>query len=116
MSSLAPPRYILISQASLPSEIESEPATTTLSHPQIHYQYADDAPTAIPMSLPSDTHVIYMDFDPTNPSHAQARSASNTILATGLTVSDAAGALTTENPYLYVISTGELQLRNISRE
>ncbi|KAB5592391.1 hypothetical protein CTheo_4155 [Ceratobasidium theobromae] len=115
MSTLAP-RYILISQTSLPSKSESEPAPTTLVHPIIHYQYADDAPTAIPLSLSSDAHIIYLDFDPINTSHTQARSASDSIVATGLTLSDAAGALNAENPHLYVVNSGTLQSRNPTRD
>ncbi|CAE6455755.1 unnamed protein product [Rhizoctonia solani] len=108
MSSLPPPQYVLISQCTLPTDDTSESSNNTLTHPQIHYQYADDPPTAIPMSLPSDAHVVYLDFDPSSSSQSQVRSASNSIVATGLAVSDAAGASTGENPHLYVVSTGEL--------
>ncbi|KAL5641600.1 hypothetical protein ACGC1H_001917 [Rhizoctonia solani] len=114
MSSLPPPQYVLISQCTLPTEDSTEGHNSTLTHPQIHYQYADDPPTAVPMSLPPDTHVVYLDFDSSNPSQSQVRSASNSIVATNLAVLDAAGATVTEHPRLYVISTGELRTKSIS--
>ncbi|KAG8737454.1 hypothetical protein FRC10_008171 [Ceratobasidium sp. 414] len=111
MSSAVPPRYVIVSQSPLlPDENNSH--ASVLVHPQIHYQYADDPPTAIPMSLPSGTDLIYMDFNPEDPSSTQTRSASNNLITTGLTVSDAVGALPIENSHLYVISTGELQTDN----
>ncbi|CAE6480823.1 unnamed protein product [Rhizoctonia solani] len=66
------------------------------------------------MSLSPDAHVVYLDYDPSNPSHSQIRSASHSIVATDLTVSDAAGASATEHPHFYVISTRELRARNTS--
>ncbi|CAE6435327.1 unnamed protein product [Rhizoctonia solani] len=114
MSSLPPPQYVLISQCTLPTENGTEGHNSILTHPQTHYQYADDPPTAIPMSLPPDAHVVYLDFDPSNPSQSQVRSASNSIVATNLAVSDAAGASVTEHPRLYVISTGELRAKSTS--
>ncbi|KAH7345342.1 hypothetical protein B0J17DRAFT_639501 [Rhizoctonia solani] len=116
MSSLPPLQYVLISQCTLPTGDTSEGSKNALTHPQIHYQYADDPPTAIPMSLSSDAHVVYLDFDPSNPSQSQVRSASNSIVATGLAVSDAAGASAGEHPHLYVVSTGELSTMSTSGE
>ncbi|KAG9121836.1 hypothetical protein FRC07_002049, partial [Ceratobasidium sp. 392] len=108
MSSTVPPRYVIVSQSSLLPD-ENNNYINTLTHPQIHYQYADDPPTAIPMSLPPGADVIYMDFNPEDPSLTQTRSASSNIVTTSLAVSDAVGALPIENSHLYVISTGELQ-------
>lgn len=116
MASSAPPRYILVSQSPLLSDVEPDPPSTSLSHPHIHYQYADDAPTAIPMSLPSDAQIIYLDIDPVNPSHAQARSSSDAMISTGVTISDAVGALPSEDPRLYVVNTGGLQSKTALRE
>ncbi|CUA77624.1 hypothetical protein RSOLAG22IIIB_02642 [Rhizoctonia solani] len=65
------------------------------------------------MSLPPDAHVVYIDFDPSNPSQSQVRSASDSIVVTDLAVSDAAGASVTEHPHLYVIGTGELRAKSI---
>ncbi|GAB1519444.1 hypothetical protein RhiTH_002510 [Rhizoctonia solani] len=113
MSSLSPPQYVLVSQYPFPTEGDVEGSRNILAHPQIHYQYADDPPTAIPMSLPADAQVLYLDFDPSNPSHTQVRSASNTMFATDLAVVDAAGASAAEHPHLYVISTGELGSKGI---
>lgn len=110
-----PPRYVIISQATLNPDAEAEIPATTLIHPQIHYQYADDPPTAIPMSIPPEAQTVYMDFDPNEPSRTQVRSASGSIVATGLAVSDAVGALPIENSHLYIVSTGELQT-NSTRE
>ncbi|CAE6428355.1 unnamed protein product [Rhizoctonia solani] len=107
MSSLPPPQYVLVSQCAIPREDDPEGSRTTLLHPQVHYQYADDPPTAIPMSLPAEAQVIYLDFDPSNPSHTQVRSASNAIFATDLVVLDAAGTSAAEHPHLYVIGTRE---------
>ncbi|KAJ1311797.1 hypothetical protein OPQ81_010262 [Rhizoctonia solani] len=112
MSSLPPPQYVLISQSTLPTEDGTDFPKSALIHPQIHYQYADDPPTAIPISLPSDAHVLYLDFNPSNPSHSQVRSASSSMVTADVSVSDAAGASATEHPHLYVISTGELRARN----
>ncbi|KAG8750203.1 hypothetical protein FRC12_013021 [Ceratobasidium sp. 428] len=64
------------------------------------------------MSLPSGADVIYMDFNPEDTSLTQSRSASGNFVTTGLTVSDAVGALPIENSQLYVINTGELQTSN----
>jgi len=116
MASSVPPRYVIVSQSSLLRDAESETHPSTLIHPQIHYQYADDPPTAIPMSLPSEAQIIYMDFNPDDPSHTQVRSASNNLVATGLAVSDAVGALPIENSHLYIVSTGELQASENSTE
>jgi hypothetical protein len=85
-----------------------------LVHPQVHYQYADDPPTAIPMSLPTEAQLIYLDFDPSDPSSTQVRSASNTIVATDLLVTDAAGAPATEHPHLYVVVAGETSTKSTS--
>ncbi|QRW18819.1 hypothetical protein RhiXN_00225 [Rhizoctonia solani] len=60
-----------------------------------------------------NAQVLYLDFDPSNPSHTQVRSASNTMFATDLAVVDAAGASAAEHPHLYVISTGELGSKGI---
>ncbi|KAG8697717.1 hypothetical protein FRC08_006356 [Ceratobasidium sp. 394] len=111
MSSPVPPRYVIVSQSPLLPD-ENNNHSSVLIHPQIHYQYADDPPTAIPMSLPSGADVIYMDFNPEDPSSTQTRSASKNLVTTGLAVSDAVGALPIENSHLYVISTGELQTDN----
>jgi hypothetical protein len=115
MTSSIPPRYIIVSQSSLLPD-ENNTHSSTLLHPQIHYQYADDPPTAIPMSLPSEAQIIYMDFDPNDPSRTQARSASKDMIATGLAVSDAVGALPIENPNLYIVSTGELESNSNYKE
>ncbi|QRV75885.1 hypothetical protein RhiJN_03900 [Ceratobasidium sp. AG-Ba] len=109
MSSSVPPRYVIVSQTSLPPDENNNNRAANLIHPQIHYQYDDDPPTAIPMSLPSEAEIVYLDFNPNDPALTQVRSASSNIIATGLTVSDTVGALPIENSNLYVISTGELQ-------
>ncbi|KAG8712308.1 hypothetical protein FRC09_020011 [Ceratobasidium sp. 395] len=111
MSPTVPPRYVIVSQSSLAPD-ENNSYASTLIHPQIHYQYADDPPTAIPMSLPSGADVIYIDFNPEDTPLSQPRSASSNLVTTGLTVSDAVGALPIENSQLYIISTGELQTSN----
>jgi hypothetical protein len=115
MTPSVPPRYVIVSQSSLLPD-ENNTHASTLIHPQIHYQYADDPPTAIPMSLPSEAQIIYMDFDPNDPSQTQARSATKDLIATGLAVSDAVGALPIENSHLYIVSTGELQTNSSYKE
>lgn len=110
-----PPRYVIVSLNPL-AEPEIEAPPPLLVHPQIHYQYTDDPPTAIPVSLSSEAQVLYMDFNPDDPSQTQVRSASNTLVSTGLAVSDAVGALPIENSHLYIISAGDLQANNSSKE
>lgn len=116
MSSPVPPRYVIVSQSALAPELESEATPPVLIHPQIHYQYADDPPTAIPVSLSSDAQVLYMDFDPNDPAQTQVRSASKSLVSTGLVIPDAVGALPIENSHLYIISAGELQTSNNAKE
>ena len=115
MASPIPPRYAIVSLTPL-AEPDIEAPPPVLIHPQIHYQYADDPPTAIPVSLSSEAQVLYMDFNPDDPSQTQVRSASNSLVPTGLAVSDAVGALPIENSHLYIISTGELQADSSHKE
>ncbi|KAF8605190.1 hypothetical protein BDV93DRAFT_605663 [Ceratobasidium sp. AG-I] len=115
MTSPVPPRYTIVSLTPL-AEPDIEAPPPLLIHPQIHYQYADDPPTAIPVSLSSEAQVLYMDFNPDDPSQTRVRSASNSLVSTGLAVSDAVGALPVENSHLYIISAGELQVNNNLKE
>ncbi|KAJ3801648.1 hypothetical protein GGU11DRAFT_813900 [Lentinula aff. detonsa] len=89
-----PPYYILFS---------TQPASSSsLGHPTIQYQYADDSPLALLPQHP-DEHVLLLDYDQTLPT---VNSTSRTLAVTGIKVEEAPGAAVAENRHndrMYII-------------
>ncbi|KAJ3790241.1 hypothetical protein GGU10DRAFT_178497 [Lentinula aff. detonsa] len=91
-----PPYYILFS---------TQPASSSsLGHPTIQYQYADDSPLALLPQHP-DEHVLLLDYDQTSPVPT-VNSTSRTLAVTGIKVEEAPGAAVAENRHndrMYII-------------
>ncbi|KAJ3719699.1 hypothetical protein EV361DRAFT_949791 [Lentinula raphanica] len=91
-----PPYYILFS---------TQPAnSSSLGHPTIQYQYADDSPLALLPQHP-DEHVLLLEFDQTS-SVPTVTSTSRTLAVTGIKVEEAPGAAVAEdkhNDRMYII-------------
>ena len=109
---LLPPRYILVSHSSQSPNCSAP--VKTLSHPHIHYQYADDPPLAL---LPSSSaeQVIVLDYDPSGRTSPHAQSISGPAAVTGVKVTDAPGHIPTgedasSNDKMYVVHTTGLDL------
>ena len=92
----APPPYFVLTAVTSPLA-----GASTLVHPVIHFQYADDAPLSLE---PSTSHnVLIMDFNPAQPQHSIVHSLSPSLAVAGLRVSDAAGA--GPEAKMYVVET-----------
>jgi len=91
-----PPYYILFS---------TQPATSTsLGHPTIQYQYADDSPLSLLPQHP-DEHVLLLEYDQGS-SVPTVTSTSRTMAVTGVKVEEAPGAAVAEdrhNDRMYII-------------
>lgn len=90
-----PPYFVLASVASAAS------ASSSLVHPVIHYQYADDE--LPPLGAMTAQHTLIMDFNPTRPTQPIVHSLSPALAVTGVRVSDAPGA--PPDAKIYVIDT-----------
>jgi len=79
-----PPHYVLFSHST--AATATTPATNTLGHPIIQYQFSDDSPLNLLPQRP-DEHVIVLELDGTGT--PQARSLSKSIGIAGVRVEDA---------------------------
>ncbi|KZV75583.1 hypothetical protein PENSPDRAFT_748469 [Peniophora sp. CONT] len=105
-----PPRYILVSHSSQSPNCSA--SVKTLSHPYIHYQYADDPPLSLLPSSPSE-QVIVLDYDPSGRTSPRAQSISGPAAVTGVKVTDAPGHIPTGedaswNDKMFVVHTTSL--------
>jgi hypothetical protein len=102
----APPCYVLISH-SVPQTTGSSAVTTSLSHPVIEYQYADDSPMIL-LPRQADEQVIILDYNPADPINPNAKSVSSSLAITGVKVANAPGAgEMQENDKMYIIETAQ---------
>lgn len=96
LTMMNPPYYILFS---------TQPATSTsLGHPTIQYQYADDSPLSLLPQHP-DEHVLLLEYDQGS-SVPTVTSTSRTMAVTGVKVEEAPGAAVAEdrhNDRMYII-------------
>jgi len=101
-----PPYYILYSSSPISTSIPGAPSTS-LGHPTIQYQYADDSPLSLLPQSP-DEHVLVLDFDPAA-SPPTVRSISRNIAVTAVKVAEAPGAAAEDEPKrndrMYILET-----------
>jgi hypothetical protein len=93
---MEPPYYILFSTQ--PSN------SSSLGHPTIQYQYADDSPLSLLPQHP-DEHVLLLEYDQ-NSSVPTVTSTSTGLIVTGVKVEEAPGAAVAEdkhNDRMYII-------------
>ncbi|KZT30345.1 hypothetical protein NEOLEDRAFT_1173787 [Neolentinus lepideus HHB14362 ss-1] len=109
MASTSPPFYVLVSHSTLSNDTYAN-VSSTLSHPVIQYQYADDSPLSL---LPGsqDEHVLVLDWDPIAVGvPPTGRSLSQSLTVTGVKVTDAPGAGAADeedkkNDKMYILET-----------
>ncbi|KAI0274693.1 hypothetical protein BC834DRAFT_849219 [Gloeopeniophorella convolvens] len=86
------PYYVLVSSLSKTQPAAtSGPTAAVLSHPVVQYHYANDSPLSL-LPTSSDEQVLVLDYDPLNPSFTRAQSISGSSAITGIKVTDAPGA------------------------
>ena len=110
---LLPPRYILVSHSSQSPNCSTP--VKTLSHPHIHYQYADDPPLSLLPTSPAE-QVIVLDYDPSGRTSPHAQSISGPAAVTGVKVTDAPGHIPSGedadwNDKMFVVHTTSLDER-----
>ena len=95
------PHYVLISSSSwaqptaATAVAAAAAAVPILSHPILQYHYANDRPLSL---LPenAEEQVLLLDYDPLNPASTRLQSISGNAAITGIRVTDAPGAGSTE--------------------
>ena len=106
--STEPPFYILCSSSPISATVPGAPSTT-LGHPTIQYQYADDSPFVL-LPQTQDEQVLVLDWDPnTAPASAPTvRSISRNVAVTAVRVAEAPGAAAEDevrNDRMYILET-----------